>query len=227
MYGRCPALIVVLPSPGDEQLWLDWRCIPPRPGLHLTNVMLHAACVLLVFFIALRMGARLSLRRLGRAFILVWAGHNEPVSWIARPQRSAAGDRHRLTLWATTKLVQQPPDGNCYLAYCSSAWPWPCLPRIRRCSSSALFHPLISQHQALGPRRLTLILVGIGVVFLGYLTLRALALKATFLQLDRSIRAELERIAAPAGIAVQAHVGLDLSAWLPCRPILWSRRPTS
>ncbi len=88
---------------------LDWQLYGDNAGLHhLTNVLLHAATVVLLFLVLWRMTGRLWLSALATALFAIHPMRVESVAWVTSRKDVLSGLFFVLTLGAYTSYVRHP-----------------------------------------------------------------------------------------------------------------------
>ncbi len=96
---------------------LDWECYGLWPGgHHLTNVLLHALTVVLLFLVLRQMTGRLWPSALAAAIFALHPLRVESVAWVSERKDVLSGLFFMLTLWAYVRYVRRPFSLGRYLA---------------------------------------------------------------------------------------------------------------
>jgi tetratricopeptide (TPR) repeat protein len=94
-------------------LQLDWQLYGPNPlGFHITNVLLHAANAVLLFFALRSLTGAVGRSAVVAAFFAVHPLHVESVAWVAERKDVLSTLFWMLTLWAYSAYAAQPGGGR-------------------------------------------------------------------------------------------------------------------
>src|SRR5579875_1174769 len=94
-------------------LQLDWQLYGPNPlGFHITNVLLHAANAVLLFFALRSLTGAVGRSAVVAAFFAVHPLHVESVAWVAERKDVLSTLFWMLTLWAYSAYAAQPGWGR-------------------------------------------------------------------------------------------------------------------